>query len=624
MSTIKIGNRDFWEEAYQICSGHIAAIEKNKVRSIIKEPTPFEELKEYPIDLSSINSSFEKKATSDVKTSTKQFQTNAMNSPLTPTFYETPPSVLANSTKNKNVKVHEENVLSVDDNDLDLSGIPERLRQLEAKNGGLPVQNLQGIAATQGLPLEDVLRLPSKLPSLGNKNTYKKIGLSLLAAASIIGGGHLLNTNSALKLAAKQNNKINTDLSIKQTAVSNKITTSQLRTILRDAGTSAWATNRALNNYNILESVFKGDSTKPTGAVVNLFGEKSPLNAASKNIGSIRGYNVLGGHGEVLSDGDLMWQGYTPTEAKKYNLKPGKKITPEEAFEIMKKSPGYNPSFPTIILNCEAAKGTFAKRFAKVSKQPVIAGTEEMIFNPAMSNSYGTFSTVFKNGAQEINWKHPGAVLKFDKDGAVIPHSNLETSGVVMASAFLTHQGKKLTPEASKKILYNSKLAYSSNKDKHVGSYTNFFGEGTSIQHSMADVAGRRGFNTLVGHASPDGMFKGSLSHEIASELLPKKGKKVGSFLSAKQTAQEVINTPGYNKDLPLFVYGCRFAKSKQFSDLAKELNTPVYAFTERGFGTEGTFAKNSDGTPIFNQPGDILKATPDGKIVPMTLEDLK
>jgi len=190
MSTIKIGNRDFWEEAYQICSGYIAAIEKNKVRSIIKEPTPFEELKDYQIDLSSLNSSFEKKATSDVKTSTKQFQTNAMNSPLTPTFYETPPSVLANSTKNKNVKVHEENVLGGGGNDLNLPGTSEQIKHTEE----LPVQNLQGIAATQGLRLEDALRLPSKLPT-SRFNLFSKLskavralGLSALLASSFLSG----------------------------------------------------------------------------------------------------------------------------------------------------------------------------------------------------------------------------------------------------------------------------------------------------------------------------------------------------------------------------------------------------------------------------------------------------
>ncbi len=417
MSTIKIGNRDFWEEAYQICSGHIAAIEKNKVRSIIKEPTPFEELKDYPIDLSSINSSFEKKATSDVKTSTKQFQTNEMNSPLIPTFYETPPSVLANSTKNKNVKVHEEKVLGVDDNDLDLSGIPERLRQLEANKGGLPVQNLQGIAATQGVPLEDVLRLPSKLPSFFSNIKNNLIG-AMLGASLLLTPGVKTGVDDIIKPTEAKTSMIKMLLDEKhyrynQKNISTLLTT--LKNTLDSEKNMPLDTKlKIATNFHLLN---KEDSlARTTGLHLNVTGDTAPRF-------SRKGYNVLEAHAGIDAKGkNYIILGKETAASKKLGYKLGQRLDSFETSELLLETEGFDKKLPLIISACNVGKVgdsgiNFLEDVATFTGSRTIGGDAYVVYEKELGD-YGVFRKSFNANTKkmESDINLPGNVISFDPD----------------------------------------------------------------------------------------------------------------------------------------------------------------------------------------------------------------
>lgn len=649
MSIIKAGGRDFWAEAYQLAK-QIEAKETTKAQRLAQEAKEIRlrdnearrlsakraEAEAIHSDtlindfsLDSIQNSLPQIRSTYEAPESRQFKLNTLNTTVDNTqFYPVPPSPLANSTMNRDVRVN----LPVE-NDLiiyprySLASLthpesPFRTLDAQIRSAALSrhTTNVGSGAVTPMSGVASVFDIPSSIPSLNNKqnkNLLKGLGVAVALSASLLGG---LGTD-VLGLSTKSIVAKPTASIVPPVAITNQIKRLDDKTLtklLKDKGTSAYSIGVALNNFRTLESVLKGDPTKPTGAAVNLFGEQSSLYTSANNIGKIKGYNVIGGHGDYATGGNFMWDGYTKSEAKKYKVPIGTKLTPEQAFEIMRKSPGYNPDLPTIILNCEAAKGTFAKRFAKASKQDVVAATEEMIYNPSLGNTYGPFATTFSKGVPQINWRNPGKILRYNKDGVVIQNRDLTKYGADAAK-----QSSNISDVTYNNIVRNSTLSYSNISGKPVGSYTNFFGENTSIQHTMAEVSGRQGFNTLVGHASPDGMFKGALSHEIVDEKIP--NAKVGSFLSAAETAKEVRQSPGYNKDLPLFVYGCRFGQSKEFSKLAKELNTPVYAFTERGFGTLGTFEKDpKTGRAILDKPGRILKAMPDGSITPMTELDLK
>lgn len=647
MSIIKAGGRDFWAEAYQLAK-QIEAKETNKIHQTnknIKQNRIQQRAEEKALEkqairsdmlindlsLQSINDSLPPIKSTYETAEKPSFKTNTLNTPTADNrqFYPIPPSYLANSTLNKDVKIG-----AKENNDLSLypKYFPTSATQhskapfttLDAQIRSAALNNLTadgGLGITTTLPYSSLLSdIPSTIPVLNSKkgkNLLKGLGAAVALSASLLGG---LGTD-VLGLSTKSIVAKPTASIVPPAAITNQIKRLDDKTLtklLKDKGTSAYSIGVALDNFRTIESVLKGDPTKPTGAAVNLFGEQSSLYTSANNIGKIKGYNVIGGHGDYATGGNFMWDGYTKSEAKKYKVPIGTKLTPEQAFEIMRKSPGYNPDLPTIILNCEAAKGTFAKRFAKASKQDVVAATEEMIYNPSLGNTYGPFATTFSKGKPQINWTNPGKILRYNKDGVVIQKRDLTKYGADVA-----RKSSNISDVTYNNIVRNSTLSYTNISGKPVGSYTNFFGENTLIQHAMAEVSGRQGFNTLVGHASPDGMFKGALSHEIVDEKIP--NAKVGSFLSAAETAKEVRQSPGYNKDLPLFVYGCRFARSKEFSKLAKELNTPVYAFTERGFGTLGTFEKDpKTGRAILDKPGRILKAMPDGSITPMTELDLK
>lgn len=199
MSIIKAGGRDFWNEAYQLAKqietketlkihktnqnikqnrinqrAEAKALEKEAIRSdMLVNDLSLEDINE---SLSPIKSTYEGAKEKP------QFKLNAFNTtqPENRQFYEVPPSALANSALNKDVKV------GIQQNN------PIAALELQARHAALQNntnQTILGIATT--LPYSSALSdIPSTIPVLNNKKgkgLLKGFGLALGLSAGLLG-----------------------------------------------------------------------------------------------------------------------------------------------------------------------------------------------------------------------------------------------------------------------------------------------------------------------------------------------------------------------------------------------------------------------------------------------------
>lgn len=218
MSIIKAGGRDFWAEAYQLAK-QIEAKETNKIHQTnknIKQNRIQQRAEEKALEkqairsdmlindlsLQSINDSLPPIKSTYETAEKPSFKTNTLNTPAADNrqFYPIPPSYLANSTLNKDVKIG-----AKENNDLSLypKYFPTSATQhskapfttLDAQIRSAALNNLTadgGLGITTTLPYSSLLSdIPSTIPVLNSKkgkSLLKGIGLALALSTGLLGG----------------------------------------------------------------------------------------------------------------------------------------------------------------------------------------------------------------------------------------------------------------------------------------------------------------------------------------------------------------------------------------------------------------------------------------------------
>ena len=180
---------------------------------------------------------------------------------------------------------------------------------------------------------------------------------------------------------------------------------------------------------------------------------------------------------------------------------------------------------------------------------------------------------------------NPLAIKDFDK--RLIENEMKSIPGVISRGYERAFNAGQITRAELYKNKQNYLLMNASDPSKGKGSVTNAFGAGV-----INVPEARGGINQVYSHSSSSqGVFDGALSKEITKGYTT--DSKSGRFLTSDQLFNKLTSMQDYDKNSPIFMYGCNFANNKQIQELANRTKQPVYGF--EGFGRINLAAKMHD-----------------------------